>query len=193
MFIYKKNIKKVLILYFICQPNMKKFIFIIIFIIASTILSAQNTDSQDTIIPSYKVPNTDVSFIPPKYFMVLPQANTLLHPTSSSTIQVNEINGSPYPMLVKNITKEYIEKQGVKFISKKDTLTDDGKKATYFLVSFKTQAQDTLHTVIEYERFMFFTGTYNKTIWINANYPVIARDVLAKVLLKSLLTVKFKD
>jgi len=170
---------------------MRNFFLILLLIIVTTSLSAQTIDNKDTIIPSYKVPGTDISFIPPKYFMVLPQANTLLHPTSSSTIQLNEINGSPFPMLVKNITKEYIEKQGVKFISKKDTITDNGKKATYFLVSFTTQAKDS--TVIEYERFMFFTGTYNKTIWINANYPVIARDVLADVLLKSLLTVKFKD
>jgi len=172
---------------------MKNFLTTLIFIISTFSLSAQKADLQDTIISSYKVPGTDVSFIPPKYFMVLPQANTLLHPTSSSTIQVNEINGTPYPMLVKNITKEYIEKQGAKFISKKDTITDNGKKATYFLVSFTTQAKDSLHTVVKYERFMFFTGTYNKTIWINANYPVITRDVLANVLLKSLLTVKYKD
>ena len=172
---------------------MRNIFFILFFVAISATLKAQNAELQDSVIPSYNIPKTDVSFVPPKYFMVLPQANTLLHPTSSSTIQVNEINGSPYPMLVKNITKEYIEKQGVKFISRKDTITDDGKKATYFLVSFTTQAKDSLHTIVEYERFMFFTGNYNKTVWINANYPVIARDVLADVLLKSLLTVKFKD
>ncbi len=172
---------------------MRKLLTTLIFIVTTISLSAQSSDIQDTVIKTYKVPNTDISFVPPKYFMVLPQANTLLHPTSSSTIQVNEINGSPYPILVKNITKEYIEKQGAKFISKKDTITDDGKKATYFLVSFTTQAKDSLHTIVEYERFMFFTGTYNKTIWINANYPVIARDVIANVMLKSLLTVRFKD
>jgi len=170
---------------------MKSLLIVIILIIVTSDVFSQ--EKKDSILDYYKVPSTDVSFIPPKYFMALPVKNTLIHPTSSSSIQVNEIDGTPYPMLVKNITAEYIEKQNAKFIKRIDTLTYDGKQATIFVVSFNVESKDSARTVIEFERFMFFTGDYNKTIWINANYPIIAKDVLANVLLNSLLTTKFEN
>ncbi len=173
------------------RERMSKFlIFTGLLISFVSVFSQENTD---TVVAMYTAPGTDVSIVPPKYFVVLPVKNTLLHPATSSTIQINEINGTAYPMLVKNITPEYIEKQNAHFISKKEVVTDDGKKATLFLVSFTVEAKDSLHTQLEFERYMFFTGNYNKTVWINANYPVIAREAIAGVLLKSLLSVKFDD
>lgn len=170
---------------------MRKLFILIGFVIISVPVFSQ--EEIDTSITAYQAPGTDVSLVPPKYFVVLPVKNTLLHPPTSSTIQINEIDGTAYSMLMKNITPEYIEKQNAHFISKKEVITDDGKKATLFLVSFTVEANDTLHTQMEFERFMFFTGNYQKTVWINANYPVIAREAISDVLLKSLLSVKFKD
>ncbi len=168
---------------------MRKFFILIGLLISSVcVFSQENTD---TTISEYTAPGTDVSIVPPKYFVVLPVKNTLLHPPTSSTIQINEIDGTAYSMLVKKITPEYIEKQNAHFISKKELVTDDGKKATLFLVSFTVTAKDSLHTQMEFERYMFFTGNYQKTVWINVNYPVIAREAIADVLLKSLLSVKF--
>ena len=160
------------------------FIFISVFVKSQSII--------DT-VAAFKVPGTGVSINPPKYFMLMPVKNTFLHPTSSSTIQINEIVGSPFPMLVKNITPEYIETQDAKFISRIDTITNDGKKATVFLISFTVEQKDSSRTKIDYERYMFFTGSYNKTVWMNANYPTIAKDVIAEVMLNSMLTVKFED
>jgi len=170
---------------------MKKYIIIIFF--TFIVISVFSQENVDTAVSAYKVPGTDVSIIPPKYFVVLPVKNTLLHPATSSTIQVNEINGVAYPLLMPKITREYIENQNAHFISKKELVTDDGKKATLFLVSFTVEAKDSLHTQMEFERYMFYTGNYQKTIWVNANYPVIAREVISDVLLKSLLSIKFKD
>ncbi len=170
---------------------MRKIFVLIGLLISSVCVFSQ--ENVDTALVVYTVPGTDISIVPPKYFVVLPVKNTFLHPASSSTIQINEINGTAYSMLIKNITTEYIEQQNARFISKKEVVTDDGKKATLFLVSFTVEAKDSAHTQIDFERYMFFTGNYNKTVWINANYPVIARGVIADVLLKSLLSVKFKD
>lgn len=170
---------------------MKSLLIGIVFIILTSTVFSQ--EKKDSIFDYYKVPGTVVSFIPPKYFMALPIKNTFIHPTSSASIQVNEIDGTPFPMLIKNITPEYIEQQKAKFIKRIDTLTFDGKKATIFVVSFNVESKDSAKTVIEFERFMFFTGDYNKTIWINANYPIIAKEVLADVLLNSLLTTKFEN
>ena len=168
----------------------KHFLLLLAVIVWFPAFSQMTVDSTSTL---YHAPGTDVSIVPPKYFVVLPVKNTLLHPATSSTIQINEIDGTAYPLLMQKITPEYIEKQNARFISRKDTITNDGKRATLFLVAFTTEAKDSLHTKMEFERYMFFTGNYQKTIWINANYPVIAREVIADVLLKSLLSVKFDD
>ncbi len=147
----------------------------------------------DTVNTYYSVPNTDLKIKPPKYFIVLPTPNTLLHAPTSSTIQINEISGSAYKLLIKNITPEYIEKQKAHFISKQELTTDDGKDATLITVSFMTTSKDSLHTPIKYKRLMLFTGNYNKTVWVNANYPVIAEDVIHDELVKSLLSIKFDE
>jgi len=172
------------------RKKIMKDVFILIIFLTEVF---SGISQSDTIIPEYHVPGTDVSIIPPKYFVVLPVKNTLFHPATSSTIQVNEIKGTAYPLLMKNITPEYLEKQNARFISKKEITTNDGKKATLILVAFTVEAKDSSHTQMDFERYMFFTGNYNETVWINANYPVIARGVIADVLLKCLLSVKFKD
>jgi hypothetical protein len=40
---------------------------------------------------------------------------------------------------------------------------------------------------------MYFTGTYNRTIWVNANYPKVARNVLFNVLKTSVLTIQYGE
>jgi len=141
----------------------------------------------------YHVPGTDVLIKPPKYFMALPVQNTLLHPPTSPSLQINEIDGSAYKLVVQKLTPQYIENQNAHFIKKETITTNQGKEATLFLVSFTVEAKDSARTPVNYERIMFFTGNYNKTIWINANYPLIAKDVIYDVLINSLKSVKFDD
>ncbi len=152
--------------------------------------------SQDTVKTEkyYHVKGTNIKIIPPKFFITMPSnPNVLVHPSTSASIQVNEIKGLGYPLSIKKLTKEYIEQQGAKVIYQKDTLTLDGKKGTLFLIRFKVKGKDANRTEMEYERFMFFTGDYNNTIWISANYPLIAKETIAPVLLHSVLSASFTE
>ncbi len=167
-----------------------------IFITAFSLFLSIVVFSQDSVKTEkyYRVKGTNIKIIPPKYFMTMPSApNVLIHPSTSSSIQVNEIKGLGYPMSIKKLTTEYIEQQGAKVIYRKDTLTLDGKKGTLFLLRFKVKGKDANRTEMEYERFMFFTGNYNNTIWISANYPLIAKETIAPVLLHSVLSATFTE
>jgi len=132
------------------------------------------------------VPKTSVRFIPPAHFIFMEQNNGYMHIGTSSSIQVLEIIGTAYTMITPGLTKEYFKSQGVDFLSKEDVVTKSGQKGVIFTVSFFVDN-------IEFERLMFFTGNYNNTIWINANYPVAVKEMLNTVLKESILTAQFKE
>ena len=132
------------------------------------------------------VPNTSVQIIPPAHFIFMEQAGGFLHVGTSSSIQVQEITGTAYTMITPGLTKDYFKSQGVTLLAEEDIITKSGQKGKLFTVSFVVEN-------VEFERLMFFTGDYNKTIWINANYPVAVKEILNVVLKESLLTAKFKQ
>ena len=170
--------------------KLKLFLFSIYIAIFNLIAFPQ---ADSLIAPHYlRIKGTDIELMPPKFFITLPsQNNVLVHPSTSSTIQVNEMKGLGYPLSISKLTNEHIEKQGAKLIFKKDTVMANGNKATLYLIRFKVTGKDANHTTLEYERYMLFTGDYNNTMWINANYPVIAKETIASVLLKSILSARF--
>jgi len=64
----------------------------------------------------------------------------------------------------------------------------DGK---LYLLSFSVTSTDTSKKVMQFERMMLFTGDYQRTIWINASYPVLVKKLLYQVIKESLLSVEF--
>jgi len=87
-------------------------------------------------------------------------------------------------MATKGLTKKYFKSQGVKLLAQENIKTSDNKNGIMYIVAFKVDD-------VPFERIMYFTGDYNRTIWINANYPVTARNVLFNVLKNSVLSVQF--
>jgi hypothetical protein len=140
------------------------------------------------------VPGTDISIIPPAYFK--PYVNDgkfgFIHEGAASSITIQEMKGTPFALVTQGLTKEYFESQGITYITKEDIKTKNNKDGTLFLVGFKVKTKDGKQDV-EYERIMYFTGTYNRTIWVNANYPKVARDVLFNVLKTSVLTIQYGE
>jgi pyruvate/2-oxoglutarate dehydrogenase complex dihydrolipoamide dehydrogenase (E3) component len=140
------------------------------------------------------VPGTDISIIPPAYFK--PYVNEgkfgFLHQGAGSSITIQEMAGTPFALVTQSLTKEYFESQGITFITKEDIKTKYNKDGTLFLVGFKVKSKDG-KTEVEYERIMYFTGTYNRTIWVNANYPKVARNVLFNVLKTSVLSIQYGE
>ncbi len=152
-----------------------------------------NEAQKDSILNAYvTVPNSDISIVPPAYFKAFVNDGKFgfMHDGSGASVSIQEITGTPYPIVAQYMSKEYLETQGVKFITKENIQTREKKDAIIYLVSFPVKSKDQTKE-LQYERLMLFTGDYNRTIWISANYPVVARKVLFVALRESLLSVKF--
>lgn len=130
------------------------------------------------------IPGTNIKMQPPEHFLVSEAIPGLIHPGSSTTVQVQEVVGTSYIMIQQAMTPEHFESQGVTLISTTEVEMDNGMGGILYLVEFTVKGYD-------YERLMLFAGDYNNTIWINANYPKSAKSVLLKVITKSLLTAQY--
>jgi hypothetical protein len=127
------------------------------------------------------VKNTRVALIPPEHFVFAKDIPGYIHPGTSSSIQVKDIEGTSWPVIDKVMTKEHLEGQGVKLVSREEVELHSGLSGVIYTVSFETKG-------VEFERMMMFAGDYNYTIWLNANYPVSLKKIIIKPLLSSLLS-----
>lgn len=162
-------------------------IFFIVLVINIPLVYSQGNNTQALLgkEQSYvDVPLTNVKFIPPAHFVYMEQNRGYMHVGTSSSVQVLEVKGTAYTMITPGLTADYFKSQGVTLIGSEDVMTKEGKKGKIFTVSFFVEN-------VEFERLMFFTGDYNNTIWINANYPVAVKEMLNSVLKESLLTARF--
>jgi hypothetical protein len=177
------SIVRVLILFYLC------------FFTGSFYIHAQNVTQQqkDSLLNNWQnVPGTNIKIIPPAYFKPFFKDGKFgfMHQGAAASISIQEIKGTAYVMVVKALTKEYIESQGMKYIAQEDIKTRQGKDATLIAVGFKIKSTDGKQDV-EYERLMLFTGDYENTVWVQGNYPVVAKKVLYLVMRESLLSVTF--
>jgi len=148
---------------------------------------------KDSVLNAYvTLPNSDIKMVPPAYFKPFMNDGKFgfMHEGAGASISIQEISGTPYPIVVQYMSKEYLETQDVKFIAKENVQTTQKKDAVIYLVSFTVKSKDGSKE-LQYERIMLFTGDYNRTIWISANYPVVARKMLFNPLRISLLSVNF--
>lgn len=130
------------------------------------------------------IPGTNIQMQPPEHFLVSEAIPGLLHPGTSTTVQVQEIIGTSYVMIQQAMTAEHFASQGVTLISTTPVKMQDGRGGVLYLVEF------TVNDFI-YERLMLFAGDYNNTIWINANYPQSAKRILQDIITQSLLTAHY--
>ena len=128
------------------------------------------------------VPNTGVKIMPPPHFEPDNSIKGFVHPGSASTIQIMEVPGVSYHRIDKSMTKEHIQSQNYTFIDRKELTLNTGQAAVVYLVQFEIDG-------IIYERMMLFTGETN-TIWINFNYPMSMKKLLAPAVEASLLSVQ---
>jgi len=146
-----------------------------------------NTEGMNSVYSDGKpvqIPGTNVTLTPPEHFLVSESIPGLLHPGSSTTVQVQEVVGTSYIMIQQAMTPEHFESQNVTLISQEDITLDNGMGGVLYLVEFTVKGY-------EYERLMLFAGDYNNTIWINANYPKSAKSLLHDLIVESLLTAQY--
>ncbi len=115
-------------------------------------------------------PNTNVSLIPPEFFVADPSINGFVHAGSATTIQVIEVPGVSYSTIEASMTPEYIETQNYEYIEKTNLQTEKNQAGVVYFVRFNSED-------MEYERAMFFSGETN-TIWINVNYPLSMKKLI---------------
>jgi hypothetical protein len=138
------------------------------------------------------IPGTTIQIIPPAYFEPFQSDGKygFMHKGAGASISVQEVKNTPFTVAVEGFTKEYVEAQGLKYISREDVKTKSGKDASIIAVSFVAKSGDGAQEV-EYERLMLFTGDAGRTIWVQGNYPVMVKKVLFLVIRESLLSVQF--
>jgi len=135
--------------------------------------------------------SSGVSIIPPAYYLPFIQKGKtgFIHKGAGSTLQVEILDGMIYTLIAGSLTAEELLKQNAVLKEHYTLLTNNGKAADFFVVGFSIKALD---KDVEYERMMLLTGDHKKTIWVSANYPIIAKSVIFNVLKESLLSVDFE-
>ena len=139
------------------------------------------------------VPNTDIVITPPAHFKYVDAIKGFVHVGTSASITIQEIENISYIQVTQGLTPEYFAQQNATLIGSEDIKTKSGMEGKLYILGFTTTSNDTSKKVLHYERMMLFTGDYQRTIWISANYPELLKKVLYFVLKESLLTVNFKD
>jgi len=138
------------------------------------------------------IPGSTHSFVPPAHFVQIQQEEVFgfIHPGAMSSIQMKIVKGIPYTMLAFSITEKSLSEQGAHLIATEEIETKQGKPAIMYLISYSIQTEEQ-DVQILFERLMLMTGTYDETIWIDANYPAQVRPLLFNVMLESMLSVEF--
>lgn len=135
------------------------------------------------------VGNTGVRILPPAYFEKSEVFNGFNHNGAGATIQISTTQGKPFPVMAQAmVNKTNLDKLGITLISEEQVKTNDGKDAILIVIGFAVTGPT---KTFEYERIVLLTGDYDKTVMVNANYPVLAKSILFEVLKKSVLTVTY--
>jgi len=170
--------------------------YIIVLLMISNMLSAQQgktiwvDTSYHLINEPYYFDSLKISIIPPAYFKPfhIDKKFGFIHKGAAATIDVEVIPNVLYTYVVQGMNKDELAKQHVTLKDHQEVLTNQGKKADWFLLGFTLGTGD---KKMEFERMMLITGDAKRTILVIGNYPLIARNVLFQVMKESLLSIDF--
>ena len=131
--------------------------------------------------------NTSISIRLPKHFKEFSNEdiNGYMHTGTASSIVAYELEETPYALSSDSLTQEHLSGQDVKLVGQQESKTYKGAPAKFYFVEFTTKG-------VEVIRIMFFTGSYNKTVFLQANYPKVFDSLLRNVIMESFRTVKFQ-
>lgn len=127
------------------------------------------------------VPGKNIAMIPPEHFIFAKNIPGYIHPGTSASIQIKEVNGTSWPIIDKVMTPEHFTSQGVKFLNRQEVELKSGLSGVIYTVEFDAKG-------VKFERLMLFTGDYNNTIWINANYPIMVKKTVFKPIVNCLMS-----
>lgn len=132
------------------------------------------------------IPETHVQMAPPEHFIFSSEIPGFIHPGSSTSIQIQEVEGTNYVMIDRVMTEEHFESQDVELISREEVTTNTGYDGVIYTVRFEVKG-------VKYERMMLFAGDYNNTMWINANYPIVSKKLVYEPVRNSILSASLTE
>lgn len=176
---------------------MKRFLFLLIFsqIVFCASLYAQDNGKPD--LDAYILKDLDSTYTEfinsgasirlPMHFEPFTQNehNGFIHVGTASSIMAQMIDSTSFISVTANMTKEVFLKQGAELITEIDLKTEEGRPAKAYILRFVVND-------VPINRIMFFTGDYESTLLLTANYPELFAGLLKNVFLASFLTVQFK-
>ncbi len=181
--------------------NKKSFLLVLfvllgIFINMKTVSAQQTTNDtlpysdfvrNDLQKTESKFKHTSISIRLPKHFKEFSNEsiNGYMHTGTASSIVAFERNDAPFMLTQDSIRPEQLTGDSARLVFQEDLKTYNGAHAKLFIVEFTVDG-------VEVYRLMFFTGNYDKTVFLQANYPKGFDKLLRKVITESFRTVKFQ-
>ena len=132
------------------------------------------------------IPNTNIRIQPPEYFKYSDSVPGFLHVGTMSSIQVEEVVGTSYLLISREMDSAYFASQGMRLISVEPVVMHDGSDGLLFTAEMKLKG-------FVFERLILMSGDYHFTMWINAGYIKLMSNKLKPIILQSMLTSKIYD
>jgi hypothetical protein len=169
------------------------FAILLITICYSTLYSQDTTKVIKNLGKRTVVANTHFSMQAPEHFNYSEKLKGFIHPGSAASIVITEAEGISWIQACQTLTAENLNGQNVSLLEQEEVQLKNGMKGKFFVMRITIASNDTAKQNMEFERLMLFTGDYNLTGWINANYPSMLRPVLYDILKESMLSVEMID
>ena len=130
----------------------------------------------------------NISITPPEGFKQVDFFIGFFNYSNGTSIQIETVDSVAYVLVAEGLNNENLNAQGVTLISKEKVTNVHGKSGILVTMEFEVTQNDEIR---KYERMSFLTGDMNTTIFINANYPVLVKELVYESVKNSLLTAKF--
>lgn len=132
--------------------------------------------------------DSDISITPPTGFKQVDFFVGFFNYSNGASIQIQKVDSIAYVLVAEGLSQENLDAQDVTLVSKENVTTTDGKSGILVIMEFEITQNEEIR---KYQRMSFLTGDMNNTIFINANYPVLVKDLVYDAIKNSLLTAKF--
>lgn len=160
---------------------MKKFLILFFLVPAFAIAQKDSTHSEFNRI---EVPDTDVSLILHKDFQYSGDAPVYVNPKNATSVVITEIDASVFKF-DEAMTDDFWESQELEFVSREE-IKEKGKEGFLYTVLFEVKD-------IKFERLIYIKGDENHMIRVMANYPVMIRTLVKRIMRYSLLSSEMSD
>ena len=133
--------------------------------------------------PPKMLPSTQADITPPDHFIPAREFQGYLHPGTSSSILLQEMEGTSFQLIRRGMTPDYFAQEGFRYIGEEEVETVSGMSGVLYRMEFTVQE-------VQFERLMLFVGDYHRTYWLVGNYPSMIKEQMFEPMKASLLTLK---